>query len=121
MLAALALLTFTPACFISREKVNTPLDMEKTAKLVPGTSTADDVLEILGAPMDVVQLGRRSAWRYDYSEGKRAGFTIIVLTMINSDIRQDRAWVFFDENDTLTHIGGTYEAKDVEYKLPYQD
>ncbi len=119
--AAAALLVITPSCFVSRDKLNTPLDHVLVAKLVPGTSTADDVLDLLGAPSEVVQLGRRSAWRYDYSQGKRAAFTVFIVTLVNSDIKQDRVWVFFDEDDTLTNVGGTYEAKDAEYKMPFQD
>ena len=121
LLAAAALLLLTPSCFFSRDKINTPLDASAVARLSTGTSTADDVLDALGAPSDVVQLGRRSAWRYDYAQGKTAAFTLIVITFVGRDAKSDRVWVFFDENDVLTHIGGTYEAGDVRYKLPFQD
>jgi hypothetical protein len=77
--------------------------------------------EVLGAPADVVQLGRRSAWRYDHIHEKRAAFTLIVITMVNSDSKADRVWVFFDEEDRLIHARGTFEADDAEYKLPFQD
>ncbi|MCB9913885.1 MAG: hypothetical protein H6828_01905 [Planctomycetes bacterium] len=118
--AALALAT-TPACFLSRNQLNTSLDEAKIQALAPGQSTADDVLDALGAPSDVVQLGRRSAWRYDHSTGKTAAFTILIVTLVNSDVKTDRVWAFFDENDVLTHLSGTFEADEASYKMPFQD
>ena len=118
---ALALTALAPSCFVARNQINTPIEAASLAELVPGTSTADDVLAVLGAPADVVQLGRRSAWRYDHTHEKRAAFTLLVITMVNSDAKSDRVWVFFDEEDRLIHARGTFEADDAEYKLPFQD
>jgi hypothetical protein len=70
---------------------------------VPGETTAKDVVEALGAPNEVVQLGTRSAYRYDFTVEKTAGFTLIIITFLNDDTRADRAWLFFDKDDVLTH------------------
>ena len=118
---ALSLAALTPSCFVARNQINTPIEAASLAQLVPGTSTADDVLDALGAPADVVQLGRRSAWRYDHTHEKRAAFTLLVITMVNSDAKSDRVWVFFDEDDVLIHARGTFEADEAAYKLPFQD
>jgi hypothetical protein len=116
---AFLLFLLTPSCLLSQSKVNEPLDAERMAQLVPGESDADDVLAVLGAPSDVVQLGKRSAWRYDRSRSKGTGLLLIVFNMHMSDSKEDRIWAFFDEADRLTHIGGTFEADDVEYGLTY--
>ena len=68
--AALALST---SCFVSRETTNVPLSPELVDQLEPGITTATEVAELLGAPTEVVQLGFRSAWRYDHIRAKRAG------------------------------------------------
>ena len=60
-------LTLAPGCLISRTTVDQPLDSAALTALEPGTSTAADVVAALGAPDEVVQLGRRSAYRFDYS------------------------------------------------------
>ena len=114
---ALLLLALTPGCLLSNSDVNQALDPAAMKTLKPGTSTADDVLAVLGAPNDVVQLGRRSAWRYDRSRTKDTGLFLIVFNMRHTDAREDRIWVFFDEQDRLTHVGGTFQADDVEYGL----
>lgn len=120
--ALLALpLLLAPACFISRDTVNVPLIQERIAEFAPGKTTAGEVTAALGAPHEVVQLGKRTAYRYDYTTSKRAGFTLIVVTFINADTRQDRAWLFFDEADVLTHVGSSLEADGAEYAMPWQD
>ena len=116
--AALALST---SCFVSRETTNVPLSPELVDQLEPGVTTATEVAELLGAPAEVVQLGFRSAWRYDHVRAKRAGFTIIIVTLMDTDARTDRVWVFFDENDLLTNFGSTFQAGGAQYQMPWQD
>ena len=102
LLGPLLALALASGCFISREYVNADLDPASISELVPGITTAREVVEKLGAPAEVVQLGRRSAYRYEHTQQKRAGFSVIVITFINADLQSDRTWVFFDENDLLT-------------------
>jgi outer membrane protein assembly factor BamE (lipoprotein component of BamABCDE complex) len=117
LLAALA----APSCFLSRSTVNEPLRGAEIEKLLPGKTTAAEVTQLLGAPSEVVQLGARTAYRYDFSVRKRGGFSIIVLTFLNEDARSDRIWLFFDEDDLLTHAGSTSEAANARYAMPWQD
>ncbi len=106
---------------MSRNTVNVPLHAEKSASLAPGRSTQSEVLAALGAPNEVVQLGYRSAWRYDHTVEKRAGLSLIVVTMINSDVQQDRMWLFFDEQGVLACFGATLDADKSVYELPWSD
>ncbi len=109
------------SCFISRNTANEPLQAQRMEVLQAGKSTASEVAATLGAPNEVVQLGKRMAWRYDFSAAKTAGFTIIILTFINSDARADRAWLFFDENSVLQYSSRTLEADHAEYAMPWQN
>lgn len=108
-------------CFVSRGTTNEPLVRARIDELAPGRSTAAQAVESLGAPSEIVQLGERSAYRYDYTVAKQAGLTLIVITFLNNDTRQDRAWLFFDERSVLTHVGATLEADDTEYALPWME
>jgi hypothetical protein len=90
-------------------------------ELRPGVTTAKQAVEMLGAPTDVVQLGRRSAYRFDFSNRKRAGLFLIVLNLINDDTRADRAWLFFDENQRLTHYGATFSGDAAQYAMPWEE
>jgi len=120
ILAALLLLGLS-SCFISRTTTNVPLQRSRLDELQPGKSTAKQVVELLGAPNEVVQLGSRSAYRYDFAIMKRAGFSIIIVTFLNEDARTDRAWLFFDKDELLTHVGSTLEGNQAQYAMPWQD
>ena len=118
-LVALAALS-APGCFLSRTTVNEPVRREAFDHLQPGTTTAKDVTAAFGAPNEVVQLGTRSAYRYDFTVGKRAGFSIIVISFLNEDTHSDRVWLFFDAHDVLTHAGATLEAGQARFAMPWQ-
>lgn len=119
--ATALLLAMLPSCFIARTTTNEPLSAQRLQALKVGASTAQDALAALGAPHDVVQLGRRSAWRYDFTNSKRAGFSIVVVTLLNEDSRSDRAWLFFDENLVLIGAGSTLQADESEFSMPWSE
>ncbi len=121
LLALAVLVALTPSCFLSRSRVNEPIDTQAYGRLAPGQSNQDDVLRELGAPADIVQLGARSAWRYDHTHSKSTGVWPVVVVLQNVDTVQDRVWAFFDGNGLLTNIGATFQAADASYKLPFQD
>ncbi|HEV8111192.1 MAG TPA: hypothetical protein VGR31_00300 [Planctomycetota bacterium] len=110
-----------PSCFISRTTMNEPIRREEVDRLVPGQTSAGEVVAQLGAPAEVVQLGTRTAYRYDFIVTKRAGFSIIILSFLNEDTRSDRVWLFFDSSDVLTHAGSTLQAANAHYEMPWQD
>lgn len=108
-------------CAIARQETNEPLDAQAVAGLRPGTTTAREVVERLGAPTEVVQLGRRTAYRYDAAVTKSTGLILILFNMFGQDTRSDRLWVFFDERDVLTHYGASYATHRTQYALPWED
>lgn len=117
----LLLLLFLPACALARQETNDPLDARVVNSLEPGKTTAKEVVERLGAPTEVVQLGRRTAYRYDASITKSAGLILLLFNMVAQDTRSDRVWVFFDENDLLTHYAASYATHRAQYTLPWED
>ena len=120
-LSILVLLSLLAGCGIARQDVNEPLDASRVAELQPGRTTAREVVEKLGGPNEVVQLGRRTAYRYDSSTAKSAVLFLLLVNFGNQDTRQDRLWVFFDENDVLTHYGATYGTHRTQYAMPWED
>ncbi len=121
LLSALLPLLLLQSCFISRRSNNEPLSLAQVRSLTPGKSTAKECVEILGAPTDVVQLGKRFAYRYDHTINKGAGLFLLVLIFFNEDARQDRVWLFFDANSVLSHVGSTFAAERPEHSMPWED
>ena len=118
LLFALSALSVLPGCFLNRSRINRPLSPAAVASLQPNSSTAADVVARMGAPAEVVQLGHRSAYRYDYTLQKQAGLFLLILGVRGVESQQDRVWFFFDEHDVLTHVGATFEAKSARYGVP---
>ena len=110
----------TPGCFMTRQTINEPLIAEKLAALKPG-ATAAEVAGTLGAPTEVIQLDKRMAWRYDFTQSKTAGVYLILLNLSNVDSRSDRAWVFFDSDNKLLYASNTFEAANAEWAMPWDD
>lgn len=115
--AALAVLPLS-SCFVSRSTANPVFAPEAVAEIRPGESTAADVTRLLGAPNEVVQLGRRSAWKFEHTVEKQAAVFLVLLGLRGVDTQVDRVWVFFDEEGKVIHIGSLFQAGEAEYDVP---
>lgn len=119
LLLAICCCLLLPSCLLGRNHVNRPIDAVAYERLAPGTSTVQDVAELLGAPAEVVELGSGSAWRYEYVQSKRTGLWLILIGFLNDDTQSDRVWVFFDAEGRLTHAASTLQADRAEWELPW--
>ena len=74
LLATAALAVLAPSCFLSRQTTNVPLKDNPFGEVVPGQTTATEIVERFGAPNEIVQLARRSAYLYSFrpAQGPRA-------------------------------------------------
>ena len=120
-LLSLALLLILPGCFTTRKTINQQLSSEAAAQVAPGTSAAD-VVELLGAPTDIVQLGHRSAYLYEFQQTKMTGLLAGIVGFMNSDTRSDRVWIFLGPGgDTVTHVGSSFDADKAENRMPWTE
>lgn len=119
--AILLLSLLCSACVMGRGSENEPLDPQLIERLQPGKTTAKEVVDLLGAPTEVVQLYKRSAYRYDHVTTKYAGLILLVVNFGNIDARTDRLWVFFDENQVLYSVGKSLTAHRTQYAMPWED
>jgi hypothetical protein len=120
-LALAAALVLLPGCFLRRSTINERVNTDAVAQLLPGATTAADAVEALGAPTQIVELGFRSAYRYDYTVDKTAGLWLIVVFLANQETRSDRIWLFFDEENVLTHVGTTLDSDSAGYAMPWAE
>jgi hypothetical protein len=109
------------ACALGRQEQSEPIDAAIVGSLKPGSTTAREVTERLGAPTEVVQLGKRTAYRYDALTQKAAVLLLLVVNIGNVDSRTDRLWLFFDEKDVLTHYGASYGTHRTQYAMPWEN
>ncbi len=108
------------SCAVARQRHNEPLPAVEVQAIQAG-DTAGSVVERLGAPTEIVQLGHRTAYRYDFTQTKSAGLFLVLVGFFNQDTQQDRVWVFLDEDDLVSHVGATLSADQAEYAMPWVD
>ena len=119
--ALLAFLLVLPGCFSTRSTVNQQLPAEVAAQIGPGTPAAE-VVELLGAPTDIVQLGHRVAYLYEFQQSKMSGFLALVVGFMNSDTRSDRVWVFLGPGGAeVTHVATSFDADKAQNGMPWSD
>ena len=117
----LTLLLLLPACFSTRATVNQRLVSEVAAQIGPGMPAAE-VVELLGAPTDIVQLGHRVAYLYEFEQSKMTGFLVAVVGFINTDTRSDRVWVFLGPGGTeVTHVASSFDADKARSEMPWSE
>jgi len=114
----LLVVSILPGCFFSRSRTNPELSPELASQIIPQQSTAADVTELLGAPNEVVQLGLRTAWRYEHTVEKQSAAFLVLLGLRGVDTQSDRVWVFFDADGNVTNIGTQFQASEAEYDVP---
>lgn len=115
--ALLLPLLLAPSCYMGLATHDQPLDADAISQLQPGASTASDVVRLLGAPNQVVELGDGSAWLYKATKTKDMGLWLLVFGAFGQDSQADRCWVFFDGEHRLTQVGTTLAADSAEFQL----
>ena len=120
-LGAILLLT---GCAYSLESQGHALDPEPVQQVIVGTSTKDDVLQLLGSPDEVVFSNREHdplferAFRYRLDVQRRTVFFILIFGTYRSDAKADHGMVFFDEKGIVEHVSSRYDADKARYGLP---
>ena len=112
---------------INAIEVNPPYHGQPRRLIEVGKSTKADVVRILGAPTDIIFCNREHdplrvfAYEYVYKVSKTTGFTIIIVTFLNSDAKRDHVLVFFDENGVVSGVGTSLDAEKASYEFPFGD
>lgn len=114
----LAALLLAPSCYLGESTIHHPFPPELVSRLEPGSTTAQQVADLLGAPTQVIELGDGSAWLYEHAVSKDAVFWLLIVALRGNETQSDRVWVFFDAAGKLTHAAASFEAADAGYAIP---
>jgi len=117
----LSLFLVLPGCFSTRSTVNQQFSPEVAGQIGPGTP-ATEVVKLLGAPTDIVQLGHRVAYLYEFEQSKMTGFLVAIVGFMNSDTRSDRVWIFLGPGGTeVSHVASSFDADKAKNGMPWSD
>lgn len=96
-----------------------PFDENSLKQVTAGSTTAADVTRLFGPPNKIVKLSNGNAYLYERSVDKATGLWLIVLTFGNWDKQYDRIAFFINNEDTVTHIGSSFNAETASYAMPF--
>ena len=82
-------------------------------------TTAQQICNIFGAPVQVVKLSNGNAYIYRRSVAKATVVWLLLVSMGNYDKQYDQIVFFFNNNDMLTHYGASFNIEDASYGLPF--
>ena len=84
-----------------------------TSQLTRGSSTRNDVLQLLGPPSQVISLDGETALYYLFEHARGDGLILVFYNRTRIETRYDRAIFFFDENEVLTEYSTRiYDSQD---------
>jgi outer membrane protein assembly factor BamE (lipoprotein component of BamABCDE complex) len=100
-------------CAVTRGDLGTPFNGTAISAIQKGKSTQSDVVRLLGAPDNVIQLGNREAFHYYHYTLKHA--TFIVFSRVN--IASDEVYVFFDPNGVVDQVLFSQPTNKLEFQF----
>jgi outer membrane protein assembly factor BamE (lipoprotein component of BamABCDE complex) len=103
-LPVLLALATAPACInMSSERgIEATWNKVTADAFVPGETTRNDVLELLGPPSQILSLQDGSVFYYMLEQTESNGVILILYNDRNEKTTYDRAVFFFDEDGVLT-------------------
>lgn len=146
----LSALVLLPGCILGRTRDERPLEPERVAKIIAGQTTKKQVVDLLGAPTyvndrialrvltakngpapggantgplidELVRSPLDHCYTYEYTDTKSASLYLLLVSFTNQETKRDRVVVFFDDKGVVSHLGSTFNSKDVGFRLPTSD
>jgi len=115
----LAALIGSGCAVFERGKDFKPFDENSLKQVTAGSTTAADVTRLFGPPNKIVKLSNGNAYLYERSIDKATGLWLVVLTFGNWDKQYDRIAFFINNENTVTHIGSSFNAETASYAMPF--
>jgi len=69
-----------------------------------------------------LQRAGANAWRGTVAPlDDRLSLYLLILSFTNQETKRDRVVVFFDDKGKVSHVGASFDAKDVSFRMPTSD
>ena len=113
LISAILAFAGTAGCAVTRGDLGAPFKDGDISAVETGRSTQSDVVRLLGAPDNVIQLGNREAFHYYHYTLKHA--TFLVFSRVN--IASDELYVFFDSRGVVDQVLFSQPTKNLEFQF----
>ncbi|MFO0705365.1 MAG: hypothetical protein U0412_00795 [Nitrospira sp.] len=118
----LLVLLMSQGCVVTRGTLGEPLREDAIGQIKKGSSTASEVVALLGAPERIVRGNEREIFHYYYYDGKSPALLLLVLNLVRMELKSDNLYVFFGRNGLVEDVLYSKRTPNVEFKLwPFGD
>jgi outer membrane protein assembly factor BamE (lipoprotein component of BamABCDE complex) len=109
-------------CIVTRANFGEPIQPENIAQIQKGSTTMDQVVELVGAPDRIVRGNDREIFHYYYYDAKSPGLLLLLLNLVRLDVKSDNLYVFFNKNGVAEEVVYGKRTDRTEFKLwPFGD
>ncbi len=118
VIASLIIILICAGCFSSGEQKGV-LNKWRDPSLPPmekGRTTQSEILETLGPPSQIINLGDQSVFYYILEKARGRGAFLLIFNWKDSKVEYDRAIFFFDSDGVLTDYAFSLERVEYEDK-----
>jgi SmpA / OmlA family len=112
LLSTTLVLAGAAGCAVTRGDLGAPFNNADISAVQKGRATQSDVVRLLGAPDNVIQLGHREVFHYYHYTLKHA--TFLVLSRVN--IASDELYIFFDRRGVVDQVLVSEPTKNLEFQ-----
>lgn len=116
---ALVIALVSGCAAIGRNRDYRPMEEKNLAQVIPGKTSAAEVMALFGPPSQIVKLTNGNVYIYDSSLSKALGFWFVLVTFANYDTQHDRIVFFINNQDLVTHYGSSFKSNSAAYSLPF--
>jgi hypothetical protein len=106
------------ACHFSRVRVNVENFHDKAAGVEAGSTTSDQLVDMLGTqPNKIIDLeGDKQAYVYIFGDSKTKGLTLIIINILKTNTGIDTAVFVLDSNDVVEEVHISSNSEDLPWE-----
>ena len=115
-LICLCLGILASGCTFARNKINVEDFHAKAEKIIPGKTTADETVEIIGSqPSAILELKDERAYVYTFGDGKTGGLNLFIFGSRRTNLGIDSAYFFLDKNNVIKRKMISKNSQDLDW------
>lgn len=100
-------------CAFSRGDLGVPFSANDLASIQDGRTNEAQVVELLGAPDSIKEIGQHQVFHYYRYTLKHA--TVLVFTRVN--IASDDLYIFFDQDGVVTQVLAGNQTNNLKFQF----
>ncbi|OQW30590.1 MAG: hypothetical protein A4E19_09830 [Nitrospira sp. SG-bin1] len=117
MLSILAFCLLIQGCAFSRGTLGDDIKSQVIATIQKGTTTKDELVNLLGAPDRLVQLNGRDVFQYYRYDAKAGSLLLILLNFTRLSIKSDDLFIILNRDGIVEDVISSKRTDNLEFRF----